>query len=66
MAPVCRHGAGDSAAVSLELATRQYVQPDDVVVTGRELPGEPGAQISGMVTNVEAVHEGRGSPRMCS
>ena len=29
-----------------------------MVVTRRELPGQPGVQISGVVTNVEAMHEG--------
>ncbi len=43
---------------SVGLAAGQYVQLDDVVVTRRELPGRPGVQISGVVTNVEAVHEG--------
>ena len=43
---------------SVGLAPGQYVQLDDVVVTRRELPGRPGVQISGVVTNVEAMHEG--------
>jgi uncharacterized protein len=43
---------------SVGLAPGQYAQLDDVVVTRRELPGQPGVQISGVVTNVEAVHEG--------
>ena len=43
---------------SVGLAPGQYVQLDDVVVTRRELPGQPGVQISGVVTNVEALHEG--------
>ena len=43
---------------SVGLAPGQYAQLDDVVVTRRELPGLPGVQISGVVTNVEAVHEG--------
>jgi DNA helicase HerA-like ATPase len=40
------------------LAPGQFVQLDDVVVTGRALPGRDGVQIAGVVTNVEAVHEG--------
>jgi len=40
------------------LAPGQYVQLDDVLVTQRELPGQPGVQIAGVVTNVEAMHEG--------
>jgi uncharacterized protein len=43
---------------SVGLAPGQYVQLDDVVVTQRPLPGKPGVQIAGVVTNVEAVHEG--------
>ncbi len=43
---------------SVGLAAGQYAQLDDVVVTHRELPGRPGVQISGVVTNVEAMHEG--------
>ena len=43
---------------SVGLAPGQYVQLDDVVVTRRELPGRAGVQIAGVVTNVEAVHEG--------
>ena len=43
---------------SVGLAPGQYAQLDDVVVTRRELPGQPGVQISGVVTNVEATHEG--------
>jgi hypothetical protein len=43
---------------SVGLAPGQYAQLDDVVVTLRELPGQPGVQISGVVTNVEAMHEG--------
>ena len=43
---------------SVGLAPGQYVQLDDVVVTHRELPGHQGVQIAGVVTNVEAVHEG--------
>ena len=43
---------------SVGLAPGQYAQLDDVVVTRRELPGQAGVQISGVVTNVEAVHEG--------
>ena len=43
---------------SVGLAPGQYVQLDDVVVTHRELPDQPGVQIAGVVTNVEAVYEG--------
>jgi uncharacterized protein len=43
---------------SVGLAPGQYVQLDDVLVTQRLLPGRPGIQIAGVVTNVEAVHEG--------
>jgi hypothetical protein len=42
------------------VGTGQFLQLDDVVVTSRDLPGTPprAVQISGIVTNVEAVHEG--------
>jgi len=44
---------------SVGLAPGQYLQLDDVVVTVRPLPdGRDPIQISGVVTNVEAVHEG--------
>lgn len=43
---------------SVGLAPGQYAQLDDVVVTERALPGRPGVRIAGVVTNVEAVHEG--------
>jgi DNA helicase HerA-like ATPase len=43
---------------SVSLAPGQYVQLDDVVVTHRGLPGQDGVQIAGVVTNIEAVHEG--------
>src|SRR5690348_15731050 len=43
---------------SVSLAPGQYAQLDDVVVTQRGLPGRDGVQIAGLVTNVEAVHEG--------
>ena len=43
---------------SVGLAPGQYVQLDDVVVTSRSLPGRDGVVIAGVVTNVEAVHEG--------
>src|ERR1700677_2880188 len=43
---------------SMGLAPGQYVQLDDVVVTSRPLPGRDGVTIAGVVTNVEAVHEG--------
>jgi uncharacterized protein len=43
---------------SVGLAPGQYAQLDDVVVTSRPLPGQGSVQIAGVVTNVEAVHEG--------
>jgi len=43
---------------SVSLAPGQYAQLDDVVVTERGLPGRGGIQIAGVVTNVEAMHEG--------
>ena len=43
---------------SVGLAPGQYAQLDDVVVTRRALPGQGQVQISGVVTNVEAMHEG--------
>jgi hypothetical protein len=43
---------------SVGLAPGQYVQLDDVVVTRRELPAHGAVQIAGVVTNIEAVHEG--------
>ena len=43
---------------SVGLAPGQYAQLDDVVVTSRPLPGHGSVQIAGVVTNVEAVHEG--------
>ena len=43
---------------SVGLAPGQYVQLDDVVVTRRALPGRGDVQIAGVVTNVEAMHEG--------
>ena len=43
---------------SVGLAPGQYAQLDDVVVTSRPLPGTGSVQIAGVVTNVEAVHEG--------
>ncbi|HCU94585.1 MAG TPA: ATPase [Actinobacteria bacterium] len=57
---------GDRPATPLQfsvgLAPGQYAQLDDVVTTERLLPGPAGAdgrvRISGVVTNVEAVHEG--------
>ena len=53
---------GTTAATPLQFSVAicpdQYLQLDDVVVTSRELPGQPPVRISGVVTNVEAVHEG--------
>jgi uncharacterized protein len=53
---------GTVAATPLQFSVAiqgdQYLQLDDVVVTSRDLPGQPPVQISGVVTNVEAVHEG--------
>jgi hypothetical protein len=43
---------------SVGLAPGQYAQLDDVVVTHRSLPGNRDIRIAGVVTNVEAVHEG--------
>ena len=43
---------------SVGLAPGQYLQLDDVVVTSRDLPGRAPVQIAGLVTDVEAVHEG--------
>jgi DNA helicase HerA-like ATPase len=43
---------------SVAISPEQYLQLDDVVVTQRRLPGQPPVQVSGVVTNVEAVHEG--------
>ncbi|MGE5285666.1 MAG: ATP-binding protein [Micromonosporaceae bacterium] len=43
---------------SVGLAPGQYLQLDDVVVTSRDLPGEGRVQLAGVVTDVEAVHEG--------
>jgi uncharacterized protein len=43
---------------SVGLAPGQYAQLDDVVVTHRPLPGQQDVRIAGVVTNVEAVHEG--------
>jgi DNA helicase HerA-like ATPase len=43
---------------SVAISADQYLQLDDVVVTQRSLPGLPPVQVSGVVTNVEAVHEG--------
>jgi DNA helicase HerA-like ATPase len=53
---------GTTAATPLQFSVAispdQYLQLDDVVVTSRSLPGQPPVQVSGVVTNVEAVHEG--------
>ncbi|MDR2986971.1 MAG: ATP-binding protein [Nocardiopsaceae bacterium] len=43
---------------SVGLAPGQFAQLDDVVVTRRPLPGQPDVRIAGVVTNIEAVHEG--------
>jgi uncharacterized protein len=43
---------------SVAVRADQYLQLDDVVVTSRELPGLPPVRVSGVVTNIEAVHEG--------
>jgi uncharacterized protein len=43
---------------SVGLAPGQYLQLDDVVVTQRELPDRRTVRIAGVVTNVEATHEG--------
>jgi hypothetical protein len=51
---------------SVSLAPGQYAQLDDVVVTERGLPGRGDIQIAGVVTNVEAVHEGARFASECS
>ena len=43
---------------SVAISPEQYLQLDDVVVTTRQLPGQPPVHVSGVVTNVEAIHEG--------
>lgn len=43
---------------SVGVAPDQYLQLDDVVVTERELPDKTRITIAGVVTNVEAGHEG--------
>jgi uncharacterized protein len=43
---------------SVAVQADQYLQLDDVVTTSRQLPGQPPVRVSGVVTNVEAVHEG--------
>ncbi len=45
---------------SVGLAPGQYAQLDDVVITHRQMPGDgqKPVQIAGVVTNVEATHEG--------
>src|SRR5215475_4194101 len=43
---------------SVAVSPGQYLQLDDVVVTQRSLSGQEPIQVSGVVTNVEAVHEG--------
>jgi hypothetical protein len=43
---------------SVAISPDQYLQLDDVVVTQRSLPGQAPVRVSGVVTNVEAVHEG--------
>lgn len=58
--------AGTVAATPLQFSVavgpEQYLQLDDVVVTHRPVPGQPPVQVSGVVTNVEAVHEGARFP----
>ena len=43
---------------SVAISPDQYLQLDDVVVTHRSLPGNQQVRVSGVVTNVEATHEG--------
>lgn len=43
---------------SVGLAPGQYLQLDDVVVTARDIPGQGRVRVSGVVTDVAAVHEG--------
>lgn len=47
---------------SVSLGQDQYLQLDDVVVTSRDVPGQAPVQIAGVVTNVEASHEGARFP----
>ena len=53
---------GTTAATPLQFSVAvqadQYLQLDDVVTTIRQLPGQQTVRVSGVVTNVEAVHEG--------
>jgi len=43
---------------SVAVRADQFLQLDDVVTTSRQVPGRPPVRVSGVVTNVEAVHEG--------
>jgi DNA helicase HerA-like ATPase len=53
-------GTADATPLSFWVAVEDgaYLQLDDVVVTQRELPGQPPVTIAGVVTAVRARHEG--------
>ncbi|GAA1518088.1 ATP-binding protein [Dactylosporangium maewongense] len=53
-------GTADATPLTFWVAVNDdaYLQLDDVVVTERELPGQPSVKIAGVVTAVRARHEG--------
>jgi DNA helicase HerA-like ATPase len=53
-------GTADATPLTFWVAVNEdaYLQLDDVVVTERELPGQPSVKIAGVVTAVRARHEG--------
>jgi DNA helicase HerA-like ATPase len=53
-------GTADATPLTFWVAVTpgEYLQLDDVVVTERELPGQPPVTIAGVVTAVRARHEG--------
>lgn len=53
-------GTADATPLTFWVAVHEgaYLQLDDVVVTQRELPGQPPVKIAGVVTAVRARHEG--------
>ncbi|GAA3188953.1 ATP-binding protein [Dactylosporangium siamense] len=53
-------GTADATPLTFWVAVNEdaYLQLDDVVVTERELPGQPSVRIAGVVTAVRARHEG--------
>ncbi|MFF5226852.1 ATP-binding protein [Dactylosporangium sp. NPDC000521] len=53
-------GTADATPLTFWVAVNDdaYLQLDDVVVTERELPGQPPVKIAGVVTAVRARHEG--------